>query len=253
MRVFALSDIHIDYEVNKQWIAQLSEKDFRDDLLILAGDVCDSIKLLTWGLSALVRRFARVLYVPGNHELWVIRDQYPGTSLEKFHEVCRTAENCGARVRPFHSRRLSIVPLFGWYDYSFGDPAADLLESWMDYKACRWEDHFSPPKIASYFLEMNNHVLEITNQTIISFSHFVPRIDLMPGYIPESRKILYPVLGTTGLEAQIRRLKPAIHVYGHTHVNRDLKLDDVRYINNAFGYPHETVITAKQLVCVYES
>lgn len=42
MRVFTLSDIHIEYMVNKQWVADLSAIDYRDDVLILAGDISDS-------------------------------------------------------------------------------------------------------------------------------------------------------------------------------------------------------------------
>jgi len=252
MRVFAISDLHVDYEVNQQWVAQLSATDYRRDLLILAGDVCDSIPLLESSLGTLARRFAKVLYIPGNHEMWVHRDQYPGTSLDKFQRIRRIVEGCGVSMQPFHCNDLSVVPLLGWYDYSFGEPTPELLESWMDYRACRWPDHFSHREITEYFLRCNDAVLEVKNETIISFSHFLPRIDLMPNYVPGNQRMLYPVLGSTGLEAQIRRLRPAIHVYGHSHINRNLKLDDVLYVNNAFGYPHETSITAKHLICIHE-
>jgi|SRR5579864_964108 len=253
MRVFAISDVHVHYEVNQQWIANLSTMDYRDDLLILAGDICDSLRLLEWCLRALARRFAQVLYVPGNHELWVLHDPNPGTSLDKFQQVCQVAESCGASMRPFHCRDLSIVPLLGWYDYSFGEPTPDLLDAWVDYHACRWPAHFSVREIAEYFFRFNDDFLQITNQTVISFSHFVPRLDVFPNYTSGDKRFLYPVLGSTKLEAQIRRLKPAIHVYGHSHVNRNLALDGVLYVNNAYGYPQETHITAKQLVCIYES
>lgn len=253
MRVFALSDVHVDYEENKQWIANLSSVDFRDDLLILAGDVCDSIRLLEWCLSALADRFAKVLYVPGNHELWVYRDERPGTSLDKFQQVLEVIENCGASMRVFHRNRLSIVPLLGWYDYSFGEPTEELLAAWMDYRACRWPDHFSVRDIAQHFFLLNDSVLSVTNDTVISFSHFLPRLDLMPSYIPGHKRMLYPVLGSTTLEAQIRRLKPTIHVYGHSHVNRNLALDGVLYVNNAFGYPQEVSIAAKRLRCIYQN
>jgi predicted phosphodiesterase len=253
MRIFAVSDVHIDYPDNKRWIADLSKMDYRDDVLILAGDISDSMRLLEWCLIALAARFAHVLYVPGNHELWVFRDERPGTSLEKFQQILHVVENCGASMRVFHHNHLSIVPLLGWYDYSFGEPTRELLEAWMDYRACRWPDHFSARQIAEYFLQFNDAVLDVANDTIISFSHFLPRLDLMPSYIPAERRVLYPVLGTTNLEAQIRRLRPSIHVYGHSHVNRSLKLDDVLYVNNAFGYPQEILITAKQLKCIYET
>ena len=41
MRVFALSDIHIDYNANAKWIESLSVAEYKDDVLILAGDVTD--------------------------------------------------------------------------------------------------------------------------------------------------------------------------------------------------------------------
>ena len=37
MRVFAISELHIDYAVNREWLQQLSLDEYRDDLLILAG------------------------------------------------------------------------------------------------------------------------------------------------------------------------------------------------------------------------
>ena len=86
----------------------------------------------------------------------------------------------------------------------------------------------------------------------ISFSHFLPRIDLLPTYIPESNRYLHPVLGAFRLEEQIRYLNSNIHVYGHSHVNTEIKKEDTLYINNAFGYPSEIRITTKQLKCVLE-
>ena len=40
-RVFALSDIHTDYEENANWVRALSVSDYQDDILILAGDISD--------------------------------------------------------------------------------------------------------------------------------------------------------------------------------------------------------------------
>jgi hypothetical protein len=34
MRVFALSDIHVDYDVNAKWVADLSIAEYQDDALI---------------------------------------------------------------------------------------------------------------------------------------------------------------------------------------------------------------------------
>jgi hypothetical protein len=43
-----------------------------------------------------------------------------------------------------------------------------------------------------------------------------------------------------------------MHVYGHSHINRRVEIDGVSYINNAFGYPSETAITSKRLLCIHE-
>lgn len=250
MKVFAVSDIHVDYGANAQWIADLSASDYRDDVLILAGDVSDSEERLRTSLRTLARKFRQVLYVPGNHDLWV-RGERERSSFDKFRQLCAIAADSGASMRSFHHGSLSIVPLLGWYDYSFGEPGAELLERWMDFRACRWPDMHARD-VAAHFCAMNESELAVRNDTVISFSHFLPRIDLMPRFIPHRQQFLYPILGSELLEQQIRRLKPGMHVYGHSHVNRRVRLDGVDYINNAFGYPNETRIAAKRLLCIHE-
>jgi 3',5'-cyclic AMP phosphodiesterase CpdA len=94
VRVFALSDIHVGYDVNAEWVANLPIAEYRDDVLILAGDVTDSWRLLEWRLGALTRRFKKVLFTPENHDLWVSR--------------------VGASMRAFRERVLSIIPMLPW-------------------------------------------------------------------------------------------------------------------------------------------
>jgi predicted phosphodiesterase len=252
VRVFAVSDIHIDFDVNARWIAGLSSQDHLNDFLILAGDVSDSVRLLNLCLTSLANRFRAVLYVPGNHELWVIRDGNEKTSLEKFEEVRGIMKNCGVSGMAFHDDKVSIIPLLGWYDYSFGQPCDELKAMWMDFRTCKWPEHFGLRQIVSYFAALNEPLFRPANNTVISFSHFLPRIDVMPNYIPEWHRTLYPVLGTDSLERQIREIRSDIHVYGHTHVNHQTSIDGVTYINNAFGYPSETRIAAKRLLCIYD-
>ena len=75
----------------------------------------------------------------------------------------------------------------------------------------------------------------------------------MPAGIPVKRRNVYPVLGSEALGVQVKQLSPMIHVYGHSHVNQDIELDGIRYVNNAFAYPSESQISRKQLKCIYES
>jgi predicted phosphodiesterase len=253
MRVFALSDIHADYKVNAEWVAGISSSDYQADVLILAGDVANTLSLLGWCISTLSRRFGKVLFVPGNHDLWVVREPGSKTSLEKFEDVVEVATSNGASMRPFRHRRLSIIPLLGWYDNSFGEPGVMLKRVWRDYRACRWPAGFEGSQIAAHFAMLNEGHAAPEGDKVITFSHFLPRIDLMPNFIPKEKRWLYPVLGTLRLEEQLRRLNARIHIYGHSHLNRAVTIDGIRYINNAFGYPRESGIASKQLLCIHES
>jgi predicted phosphodiesterase len=251
MRVFGISDIHVDHAQNAAWLSNLSREDYQDDILILAGDISDSLQLVERSLTNLADRFSRVMYVPGNHELWVIRDSKKITSFEKFHEVCALAQECGASTEPLHSPELSIIPLFGWYDYSFGDPSVELEERWGDYFACNWPPNLGVREVTSRFVMMNEPLPAPGNGVVITFSHFLPRIDLMPSGLPEAHRYLYPVLGSAQLERQLRHAGATLHLYGHSHINRRTTFDGITYINNAFGYPTEKYFTAKCLLCIH--
>jgi predicted phosphodiesterase len=251
MRIFALSDLHIDYQENFSWLKRLSAFDYQEDILILSGDVTPLMNLLESAFQLLQKRFLKVIFVPGNHDLWVLNGS-TGNSVTKFESVMRAASEHGIAIQPVTEKNVSLVPLFGWYDNSFGDPTDVLRYEWADYVACRWPNMMDSDEITRYFISMNESALNTTNKVIISFSHFVPRIDIMPDFIPMYQRRLYPVLGSLLLEQQIRKLGSHIHVYGHSHVNRYIKKNGVTYINNAFGYPYEKAITSKELLCIYE-
>jgi hypothetical protein len=78
-----------------------------------------------------------------------------------------------------------------------------------------------------------------TNDFILSFSHFLPKQELCP----EKRFLLEPllsrVIGSCPLEEQVLRLKPHMHLFGHTHIPIDLEIGDVRYIQWPLGYARE--------------
>ena len=67
-RLFATSDIHISHRANREALDALG--DYPDDWLIVAGDVGERVEHLEMALGALVPRFARVIWTPGNHDLW---------------------------------------------------------------------------------------------------------------------------------------------------------------------------------------
>ena len=74
---------------------------------------------------------------------------------------------------------------------------------------------------------------------VISFSHFLPRNEL----IPEKSKLFYKALpkavGSDYLRRRIEDIKPDIHIFGHTHFSWDCYLDSVRYVQWPLAYPKE--------------
>jgi len=253
MRVYAISDIHVDYSANLAWLRSLSDDDFTEDILILAGDVTDDIGLLTESLELVISKFRKVCFVPGNHELWVKGSEY-NCSLEKFVAIKALCNELQVISDCHTETKFTFVPLYSWYDYSFATPDKKLKRAWRDYRSCVWPPHLNNnPKINTHFLEMNLPVLQQTNEVVISYSHFVPRIDLMPNRIPIEKRNIYPVLGSESLGSQVEQLKPDVHVYGHSHVNHAMKIGGIHYVNNAFGNPSENRIARKRLLCLYQN
>ena len=211
------------------------------------------MSLLEQVLVSLAVSFKVVLFVPGNHELWVQEDDFD-CSLDKLEAIAELCKSCGVHSDVFELPGISFVPLFSWYDFSFGEPDRHLRRAWRDFRACSWPEYLPESQdVTEYFLKLNVPKLSIVNKTVISFSHFLPRIDVMPAGIPVKRRNVYPVLGSEALGMQVKQLSPTIHVYGHSHVNQDIKLDGIRYVNNAFAYPSESQIARKRLKCIYES
>lgn len=123
MRLLAISDVHVAASANAELIRNVPASP--EDWLVLAGDVGESPKDLRFVLSELGPRFAQLLWVPGNHELWTVeKEGLRGQArYEAFVDVCRehgvlTPEDPFARW-PGAGPETVIAPLFLLYDYSF--------------------------------------------------------------------------------------------------------------------------------------
>ncbi|MFM2419198.1 MAG: hypothetical protein RL385_3921, partial [Pseudomonadota bacterium] len=68
MQLWAISDLHVEHAATQALLRDLAPR--AADWLILAGDISDSVEGLRWALDVLAPKFARLFWVPGNHELW---------------------------------------------------------------------------------------------------------------------------------------------------------------------------------------
>ncbi|MFT5087273.1 MAG: 3',5'-cyclic AMP phosphodiesterase CpdA [Candidatus Latescibacterota bacterium] len=237
MRIFAISDLHVDFKVNWHWVEALSLIDYRQDTLLVAGDIAHDLGRVAAAFEALRQRFDRVFFVPGNHELWVPGEQ--GNSIDKFERLLALCVECGVETRANSVGNLRVMPLFSWYSAEFdreGRGDADALAAWGDFRFCRWPDEIESPE--RYFSERNDPPLPTPAQTI-SFSHFLPRSELLPSIENLRFKGLPMVAGSVLLEEHIRAAEVDIHIFGHSHIPCDKILEGVRYIQQPLAYPKE--------------
>ena len=78
MKLFAISDLHVGYRANREALEKL--EGYPNDWLVVAGDVGEDERHLDFALSQLIPRFARVIWTPGNHELWTSASDRPWAS-----------------------------------------------------------------------------------------------------------------------------------------------------------------------------
>jgi Icc-related predicted phosphoesterase len=261
MRIFAISDIHVDFDENQQWINKISASDHKKDTLILAGDISHNLNQLQENLIDLKSKFARLFFVPGNHDLWIRGEEW-NHSLEKFEDIISFCLDNEISVKPEKIENVWIVPLFSWYTRpEDGDdglywpkPGEDPSNRmWSDNYFVKWPNSSVEFSASAYFFKRNSQNLsEKYLDPVISVSHFIPRQEMMfsqyPPVIDLEKLKKYDrspefnfsrVAGSTLIENQIRQINALLHIYGHQHINRDKVVDGVRYIAHCLGYPIE--------------
>lgn len=250
MNIWASSDLHLDYKENWEWWQELSSIDYQEDGLILAGDITHETTQLLRFFEGLLPKFKKVFFVPGNHDLWLEKHD-EGDSLVKFNQLLEQLQTMGVQTTIWSNADVTVVPLYSWYDYTFGRPSTTIQRAWMDFKNCQWSMEL--PALTKHFLSLNTLPPKENKRPIVSFSHFMPRADLMPPNPPKVVTALMPVFGSEALGTQIATLGSTLHIYGHSHLNRSVEREGTWFLNNAFGYPHEAHICRKVLLPVYQN
>jgi hypothetical protein len=261
MRIFALSDLHVDYPENLDWVGSLSRVDYSGDVLLLAGDISHAEDLLLRVMEALRSRFRAVFFVPGNHDLWLRGSGYDD-SLAKFYALMERCRALGVETGPRRADEGGpwIVPMHAWYVQPHEGDGSLYVEKqgedprlgmWADTRSVRWPGFAGHATAAAFFLGLNDFSMSGRQGPVITFSHFLPRPELMfwtaeefaatglAPVDPQPRFNFSRVAGCRALDDQIRALGTALHVYGHQHRNRDRLIEGVRYVSHCLGYPRE--------------
>src|SRR5258708_4475525 len=124
--LLAVSDLHVAMAENRA-IVECLRPGHPEDWLLVAGDVAELGADFEWAMTTLASRFARVVWAPGNHELWT----HPADPVQlrgdqryrHLTDVCRRlGVNTPEDPFPVWTGRggpVVVAPLFVLYDYSF--------------------------------------------------------------------------------------------------------------------------------------
>lgn len=255
-KLWGISDLHVAFAENRKIVEGLRpESD--TDWLIVAGDVGELTDGIEWALTLLSSRYARVVWAPGNHDLWTPAEdpvQLRGEARYRhLVEMCRSLgvltpedpypvwEGAGGPA--------VVAPLFVLYDYTFRtDTAANKEESLAQaYKSgivCSDEFLLHPDPYPSRDAWCRARLKESERRLrdcdpalpLVLVNHF-------PLVRQPTRILHYPEFaqwcGTERTADWHRRFTVSAVVYGHLHIPRTAWYDGVRFEEVSVGYPRE--------------
>jgi predicted phosphodiesterase len=253
--LFAVSDLHVDHRENRELVGRLRPESDAD-WLIVCGDVADAIDHSEWALRLLRERFARVIWVPGNHELLTHRDdpsQLRGEArYRQLVEMCRRLDVLTPEdpypVWEGSEGPVLIAPLFLLYDYTFGSNVGATREEAMARAheagvVCVDEFLLYPDPYPSRQAWCEARVEETERRLDAADALPSVLVNHFPLLVEPTRVLRHPEFaqwcGTTLTADWHRRFRATAVVYGHLHIPRTTWHDGVRFEEVSLGYPRE--------------
>lgn len=255
-RLLATSDLHVSYAANRDLVTAIQPASAAD-WLIVAGDVGERFTDVEWALTTLRERFHTVVWTPGNHELWTLKDD-PVTDrgerrYRRLVDMCRgigvvtpedpypVFEGVGGPV--------TVAPLYLLYDYTFRPPGTTNKDAALEkaYDAgivCTDEYHLFPDPYPSREAWCAVRVEE-SQRRLAECDPALPTVlvNHFPLVREPTRVLRYPQFslwcGTERTQDWHVRFRAVEVVYGHLHIPRTTWYDGVRFDEVSLGYPRE--------------
>lgn len=253
MRLLAISDLHLGYRRNREQLAALGH--YPDDWLILAGDITEKAEQLQETFDLLVPRFARVLWVPGNHDLWRGREADALVGEAKYRRLVQLCREHGVLTPedpyPIWSGPPGphlVAPLFLLYDYSYG-PEGMSVEEAIEWAAqagivCADESYLLPTPHGSRRAWCHKRVA-LTEKRLEAERAGLPTVLINHWPLRQDLAVL-PLIprfciwcGTQRSEDWHQRFEATAVVYGHLHIRRTQFRHGVRFEEVSLGYPRQ--------------
>lgn len=255
MKLFAISDLHIGYPDNRRALEAMSARP--DDWLILGGDICETEQHLEFTLQTLRSRFARLLWVPGNHELWTMSHKEEARGEAKYMRLVELCRSHGVLtpedpyvVWPGDGGPRVIAPLFLLYDYSFRPDSVPFEKalSWAGETGVECADehllHSDPYPSKEAWCEARCLATEARLKSAVAehpyplvlINHFPLRQEL--AVLPMGPRFSL-WCGTRRTQEWHKRFRAEVVVFGHLHIPQSRVIDGVRFEEVSFGYPRQ--------------
>lgn len=256
MRLWAVSDLHVRYPDNRAIAADLRPTD-PDDWLIVAGDVAEQVADVVGTLALLRSRWARVIWVPGNHELWTRgKDPVQLRGVARYERLVAECRAIGVDtpedefpVWTADGGPVVVAPLFLLYDYSFlPDGASDAAEGLAIARnagVVATDEHvLYPDPYPDRAAWCAARVTE-SRRRLDALDPALPTV--LVNHWPltrfPTRVLRHPEFalwcGTTATADWHVRYRAQAVVYGHLHIPRVTVEDGVRFVEVSLGYPRE--------------
>jgi 3',5'-cyclic AMP phosphodiesterase CpdA len=254
MKLWALSDLHVGFAENRKAIASLAAHP--DDWLIVGGDLGENLDHIKFVFDTLGPKFAKLIWVPGNHELWV--DPHAPASEPRgearyrmYVDYCRESgvispEDPYVEWNGEGGRQL-LVPMFLLYDYSFRPdhiPVEKAIEWAAEEGIAAGDEVLLDPSPHPSRAAWCHARVALTEKRLslagdipkVLINHFPLRQDIV--LLPRVPRFL-PWCGTRKTTDWHIRFQASIVVHGHLHVRRTCHVDGVPFVDVSFGYPRE--------------
>jgi 3',5'-cyclic AMP phosphodiesterase CpdA len=254
--LWAISDLHVAYHENRD-IVQALHPSSPHDWLVVAGDVAEIHTDIAWALGTLRSRFARVIWAPGNHELWTLRqDPLSARGQARYEELVRLCRDLDVQTPedPYLVWRgpggpATVAPLFLLYDYSFRPPGTQdaqeaLARAYQAGVVCTDEFLLHPDPFESREVWCHDRVARSARR-LAECEPGIPTI--LVNHFPLNReptRLLYHQEFALWCGTQLTadwhlRYRASVVVYGHLHIPRTTWHDGVRFEEVSVGYPRE--------------
>jgi 3',5'-cyclic AMP phosphodiesterase CpdA len=255
-KLLAVSDLHVAFAENRSMVSSLRPESDADWLLV-AGDVAETAADIEWALATLRDRFAVVVWVPGNHDLWTPRtDPVQLRGEQRYLHLVAMCRRLGVLTPedPYPvwdgpGGPVTVAPLFVLYDYTFRPPGATskeaaLAQAYAAGVVCADESLLHPDPYPSRDAWCQAR-LAVTERRLSERDPGLPTVlvNHFPLVREPTRILRYPVFaqwcGTTATADWHLRFEAAAVVYGHLHIPMTTWYDGVRFEEVSLGYPRE--------------